>query len=51
MDLVDTLQLDIILLLCCSILTHLWSGSQTYVLDHKSIFIKLIWIKLNLACW
>ena len=29
MDLVDTLLLDIILLLCCSILTHLWSRSQT----------------------
>ena len=29
MDLVDTLLLDIILLLCCYILTHLWSRSQT----------------------
>ena len=37
MDLVDTLLLDIILLLCCSILTHLWSRSQTQILGYKSI--------------
>ena len=29
MDLVDPLLLDIILLLCCSILTHLWSLKVT----------------------
>ena len=37
MDLVDTLLLDIVILICCSILTHLWSSSQSWDLGYKSI--------------